>query len=594
MSKLSFRGKILLMLATALVALLFMAVSSLLQQRAQIIESRRELLTTAVQSAHSIVASYQAKAASGAMPVEEAQKAAKDALRVSRFGGPEGKTEYFYIWTLDSKGVMHPIKPEWEGQDMAGKVKDGAGTDILKQISTALNASSNGRVFVPTMFARPGSQSLVPKLQYVIRVDGWNWMVGSGLYTDDIDQLVRKTLLSNLAIVLVVMLVVGGVGLLVTRSVLRQIGGEPTDAIAVMSEVAQGNLDTPIPDAPAGSLLDGLGRMVVSLRQLVTEVRSATESIATASSEIAQGNNDLAHRTEDTASNLQSTASSMEELTSTVRQTSDSAQTANQMATSAATVAARGGEVVSRVVATMQDINASSNKISDIIGVIDGIAFQTNILALNAAVEAARAGEQGRGFAVVASEVRSLAQRSAEAAKEIKALIGASVEKVESGTQLVGNAGATMTEIVESVQRVTDIIGEIRSATSEQSQGIAQVNTAMNQLDQMTQQNSALVEQSTAAADSLREQAMKLTQVVALFRVNGSNASAPAPARRPAPPAALRPAPAPVRAGKAPPPLIKPASPRPAPVAKAPVAALPPKSSSPKPAASDNDDWESF
>ena len=594
MSKLSFRGKILLMLATALVALLFMAVSSLLQQRSQIIESRRELLTTAVQSAHSIVASYQAKAASGAMPVEEAQKAAKDALRVSRFGGPEGKTEYFYIWTLDSKGVMHPIKPEWEGQDMAGKVKDGAGTDILKQISTALNASSNGRVFVPTMFARPGSQSLVPKLQYVIRVDGWNWMVGSGLYTDDIDQLVRKTLLSNLAIVLVVMLVVGGVGLLVTRSVLRQIGGEPTDAIAVMSEVAQGNLDTPIPDAPAGSLLDGLGRMVVSLRQLVTEVRSATESIATASSEIAQGNNDLAHRTEDTASNLQSTASSMEELTSTVRQTSDSAQTANQMATSAATVAARGGEVVSRVVATMQDINASSNKISDIIGVIDGIAFQTNILALNAAVEAARAGEQGRGFAVVASEVRSLAQRSAEAAKEIKALIGASVEKVESGTQLVGNAGATMTEIVESVQRVTDIIGEIRSATSEQSQGIAQVNTAMNQLDQMTQQNSALVEQSTAAADSLREQAMKLTQVVALFRVNGSNASAPAPARRPATPAALRPAPAPVRAGKAPPPLVKPASPRPAPAAKAPVAALPPKSSSPKPAASDNDDWESF
>ena len=594
MSKLSFRGKILLMLATALVALLFMAVSALLQQRSQIIESRRELLSTAVQSAHSIVASYQAKAASGAMPVEEAQKAAKDALRVSRFGGPEGKTEYFYIWTLDSKGVMHPIKPEWEGQDMAGKVKDGAGTDILKQISTALNASSNGRVFVPTMFARPGSQSLVPKLQYVIRVDGWNWMVGSGLYTDDIDQLVRKTLLSNLAIVLVVMLVVGGVGLLVTRSVLRQIGGEPTDAIAVMSEVAQGNLDTPIPDAPAGSLLDGLGRMVVSLRQLVTEVRSATESIATASSEIAQGNNDLAHRTEDTASNLQSTASSMEELTSTVRQTSDSAQTANQMATSAATVAARGGEVVSRVVATMQDINASSNKISDIIGVIDGIAFQTNILALNAAVEAARAGEQGRGFAVVASEVRSLAQRSAEAAKEIKALIGASVEKVESGTQLVGNAGATMTEIVESVQRVTDIIGEIRSATSEQSQGIAQVNTAMNQLDQMTQQNSALVEQSTAAADSLREQAMKLTQVVALFRVNGSNASAPAPARRPAPPAALRPAPAPVRAGKAPPPLVKPASPRPAPAAKAPVAALPPKSSSPKPAAGDNDDWESF
>jgi methyl-accepting chemotaxis protein len=594
MNKISFRGKILLMLASALVALLFMAITSLLQQRSQIIESRRELLTTAVQSAHSIVAAYQAKAASGAMPVEEAQKAAKDALRVSRYGGPEGKTEYVYIWTVEGVGVMHPIKPEWDGQNMVGKVKDGAGVDVITLLVNGMRESKDGKAFVNTMFARPGQQTPVPKLQYLIKVPEWNWMVGSGLYTDDIDVLVRKTLLTNLAIVLVVTVIVAAVGLLVTRSVLRQIGGEPSEAIAIMADVAGGNLDTKIPSAHPGSLLDGLAHMVTSLRKLVVDVRSATDSIATASSEIAQGNNDLAHRTEDTASNLQSTASSMEELTSTVKQTSDSAHTANQMATSAAAVAARGGEVVSRVVATMQEINASSNKISDIIGVIDGIAFQTNILALNAAVEAARAGEQGRGFAVVASEVRSLAQRSAEAAKEIKALIGASVEKVESGTQLVGNAGATMTEIVDSVQRVTDIIGEIRSATSEQSQGIAQVNTAMNQLDQMTQQNSALVEQSTAAADSLREQALKLTQVVALFRVNGSNAPAPAAPSRPAPAAAPRPAPTPVRAAAPRPALAKAAAPRPASPAKAPAAALPPQASRPKPAADNNDDWESF
>jgi len=276
------------------------------------------------------------------------------------------------------------------------------------------------------------------------------------------------------------------------------------------------------------AMVADLSQMQQRLRELVGSVRSGVESVSTASVQIASGNADLSGRTEEAASSLQETASAMEQLTGTVKQSADSARTANQLASSAAQVAQRGGEVVAQVVHTMDDITTSSKKIADIIGVIDGIAFQTNILALNAAVEAARAGEQGRGFAVVASEVRSLAQRSAGAAKEIKALIGASVERVESGSKLVADAGSTMSEIVTSVQRVSDMIAEISAAAGEQSDGIGQVNIAVNQLDQMTQQNSALVEQSAAAADSLKDQALHLTQLMATFQLGGSTDAAPA------------------------------------------------------------------
>jgi methyl-accepting chemotaxis protein len=273
-------------------------------------------------------------------------------------------------------------------------------------------------------------------------------------------------------------------------------------------------------------MMEALRSMQTSLQQMMGQVRSATDSINTASQEIASGNQDLSARTEQAASNLEETAASMEELTSTVRQSADAARQANQLASSAAEIAARGGQVVGQVVTTMDEINHSSKKISDIIGVIDGIAFQTNILALNAAVEAARAGEQGRGFAVVAGEVRNLAQRSAEAAKEIKGLIGASVDKVEAGSRLVADAGQTMSEIVGSVQRVSDIIGEITAAAGEQSDGIGQVNVAVTQLDQMTQQNAALVEQSAAAAESLKDQASRLAQVIQIFRTDDTGVPA--------------------------------------------------------------------
>ncbi|MGY0195616.1 methyl-accepting chemotaxis protein [Leptothrix sp. BB-4] len=285
-------------------------------------------------------------------------------------------------------------------------------------------------------------------------------------------------------------------------------------------------------DEPA-DLMRALGSMQQSLQGIVGNIRHTAESISVASAQIATGNQDLSGRTEQTASNLQHAASSMEQVSGTVRQTAESARTANQLASSAADAAHRGGDVVSQVITNMEEINTSSRRIAEIIGVIDGIAFQTNILALNAAVEAARAGEQGRGFAVVAGEVRNLAQRSANAAREIKGLIGASVEKVDSGARLVHDAGSTMTEIVSSVQRVTDIIGEITAATTEQSGELGQVSSAVNQLDQMTQQNAALVEESAAAAESLREQAQRLSSVVSQFRIDGSSASTavPAPAK---------------------------------------------------------------
>jgi methyl-accepting chemotaxis protein len=348
-----------------------------------------------------------------------------------------------------------------------------------------------------------------------------------------------------------------GLGVLITRSLTRQLGGEPAYAGEIAGLIAAGDLtvEVALRDDDRSSLLFAMKTMRDSLAQIVGEVRNGTDAIASASSQIATGNMDLSTRTEEQASALEETASSMEELTSTVQQNADNARQANGLAGTASEVAERGGMVVSQVVDTMAAINDSSKKIVDIIGVIDGIAFQTNILALNAAVEAARAGEQGRGFAVVASEVRTLAQRSASAAKEIKQLIDDSVSKVDAGAKLVDNAGTTMDEVVASVRRVTDIMGEISSASLEQTSGIEQINMAITQMDQVTQQNASLVEEAAAAAESLQGQASKLAKLVSVFKVDAQTAKqAPAKptvhtstpvrlkssAARPAPPSTQR------------------------------------------------------
>jgi methyl-accepting chemotaxis protein len=339
-------------------------------------------------------------------------------------------------------------------------------------------------------------------------------------------------------------------GLSIGYFLISGITGSLAEALRVANSVAAGNLTEEIRidrNDEIGQLLAALGKMNQGLVDIVSEVRSGTDMIATASGQIAAGNQDLSSRTEEQASSLEETASSMEELTSTVKQNADNARQANVLAESASAVASKGGQVIGQVVSTMDEINDSARKIVDIISVIDGIAFQTNILALNAAVEAARAGEQGRGFAVVATEVRNLAQRSAAAAKEIKTLIGNSVERVDAGSKLVNEAGTTMTDIVDSVRRVTDIMGEITSASQEQTSGIDQINMAISQMDQVTQQNAALVEEASAASEAMQEQAAKLALVVSVFQLDNSKVAA----ARIAPPPAKRAVSAPPRPVKA-------------------------------------------
>jgi methyl-accepting chemotaxis protein len=339
---------------------------------------------------------------------------------------------------------------------------------------------------------------------------------------DQIEASYRQSKVALLALSLAALLCGIGCTWILVRGLLKQLGGEPEYAATIAHRIAAGDLAVAIATKTGdrSSLLHAMKTMRDSLASIVGQVRNGTDTMATASTQIAAGNLDLSSRTEQQASSLEETASSMEELTSTVKQNADNARQANQLAQSASEVALKGGEVVAQVVETMDGINSSSKKIVDIIGVIDGIAFQTNILALNAAVEAARAGEQGRGFAVVATEVRSLAQRSAAAAKEIKVLIDDSVGKVDAGSALVAQAGSTMEQVVDSVKRVTDIMAEITAASNEQSSGIEQVNQAIAQMDQVTQQNAALVEEAAAAAESLQEQAASLAQVVSAFRLD--------------------------------------------------------------------------
>jgi methyl-accepting chemotaxis protein len=513
--QLSFRQKLFLPLLLSLLCLLAAFVLDVLHNREVRLEERKTQLANAGQMAASIAKEYAALAASHALTEAEARKQALARIRALRYG------ETGYLVVFDGEQVlMHPIKAELVGAKIAA-TRDPAGRQVYLDAIAATQASRDGAGYTEYLWARPGSQQPVPKLSYTLAYKPWGWNIMTGLYIDDVDRAFYRKLAESAAWLAVIGALLSVVVVVLTRKVEASLGGDPGYAVEVARRIAGGDLgaDIAVRDGDRDSLMAAMKAMRDALAGIVTHVRSGTDLIATASSQIASGNLDLSSRTEEQASSLEETAASMEELTSTVRQSAENARQASELAESAAGVAGRGGEVVARVVDTMEAIKASSGKIVDIIGVIDGIAFQTNILALNAAVEAARAGEQGRGFAVVAGEVRSLAQRSAQAAKEIKELIGDSVEKVGDGARLVLDAGATMREIVASVNRVSSMIGAISSATREQGSGIEHINQAIAQMDQVTQQNASLVEEAAAASEAMREQAAKLAQTVGVFRV---------------------------------------------------------------------------
>ena len=518
--------RLLILVGAAVLALAALGGLSLYTLQRAMVHDRETEITNMLAMGEHLVAHYYDQQKQGRLTEAQAQAAAKEALTQLN---NDGKS-YYWARTPAGLNLVHP-KAENIGKIAQGETMDGRPDAQAYREGLAAN-----RVALVTVKAKhPKTGRMVGKLQGVIAFEPWGWWIGTGFFSDDIDALFWGSAGLFSAVFAGALVLIALLGWSVMRSIAGALGADPAVAAAITRRIADKDLSRPVYLDGAGdkSLLKSIARMQDELSGTVRRIRDHSRTIAEASQQIAAGNMDLSSRTESQASALEETAAAMEELTSTVRQNSEHALHANELAARASKAASEGGAVMGDVVRTMSAIEASSKRIADIIGVIDGIAFQTNILALNAAVEAARAGEQGRGFAVVAGEVRSLAQRSATAASEIKGLIGASVTEVGNGSRLVGQAGAAMEAIVGEISQVSTIIGEISSASGEQTQGIDQINQAIIGMDDVTQQNAALVEEAAASAQSLQELSRELAELVAVFRLEDTWPGKPALSREP-------------------------------------------------------------
>ncbi len=505
---LRFTAKALIISAAFMLPMSGLLVWFLNAQATEAMQARMDATRQHVEVALGAVERAHEQEVAGTLTREQAQQQALRTLQTMRYHG----ADYFFVFDQQPVMLMHPFKAELVGTEI-GALKDPNGLAIFKVMAEAVRQQGQG--YVEYLWPKPGSSLPVDKISYAQGYTPWGWVVGSGVYTDDLKNAIRHRTALALGVFAAASLVAGYLFLIFYRVM----DGGLKETSRHLRAMTEGDLTTsPAPwgrDETALLMLD-LRDMQDSLRQIVARVRGSASAIVSASSEIASAAMDLSGRTEQAAANLEQTAASMEEIASTVKSTADNVREAAAVADSNSKTAREGGAVIAEVVTTMEEINTASRQIGDIIGTIDSIAFQTNILALNAAVEAARAGEQGRGFAVVAAEVRSLAQRSAQAAKEIKSLISASVDKVQAGSRVVQGAGATMQDIVANAQRMNTLLADISTAAAEQSKGIAEVGSAVNELDRMTQQNAALVEQTVGAAEGLNQQAVSLAGEVDL------------------------------------------------------------------------------